>query len=191
MRATGEKNMITLKLVKPSIEIESSYDAYISEWEASGEEIVPLASSRTGRSFIELLKFWEENTTEKAYEMGWVPSTLYFLVDDAGEIYGASHIRHELNDYLFQVGGHVGYGIRPSERKNGYASKMLRLTLPLARQLGIGKLLVTCDKSNTASARTILNNGGILENEVRYEGETVQRYWIGLSVRVLDADGCK
>lgn len=169
-----------MKLMKPVIEMKEAYEAYISEWEISGERITPMASSRNGKEYRELLKIWEEEATEKAYEKGWVPSTLYFLIDEVGKIYGAVHIRHELNDYLFHVGGHAGYGIRPSERKRGYATKMLSLALPLAKQFGIAKLLVTCDKSNEASAKTIRNNGGILENEALYEGETVQRYWINL-----------
>lgn len=169
-----------MRLVKPSKELEEAYIDYISEWEGSGEEIVPLASSRNGKSYEELLKQWAENETDKAYERGWVPSTLYFLADDDGKIYGASHIRHELNEYLSRAGGHVGYGIRPSERGKGLAARMLGMTLPLAGQLGISKLLVTCDKCNPASAKTILKNGGILENEVLCDGEIVQRYWIAL-----------
>jgi predicted acetyltransferase len=118
--------------------------------------------------------------TDKAYEQNFVPSTLFFLVDENNRIYGALHIRHELNDYLFHYGGHIGYGIRPSERKRGYAAKMLSLSLPIVKEFGIKKALVTCSKENIASAKTIINNGGILENEVMEDGEMVQRYWIDI-----------
>jgi predicted acetyltransferase len=107
-----------------------------------------------------------------------VPAHTYFLVCNNKRIFGAINIRHCLNEYLFQFGGHIGYGIRPSERGKGYASLMLGMALPIAKKLGIDEVLVTCDKNNTASAKTIIKNGGILENEVMEEEEIVQRYWI-------------
>lgn len=90
------------------------------------------------------------------------------------------YIRHELNDYLLQYGGHIGYGVRSSQRRKGYASQMLSLALPIAKELGINKAPITCDKNNIGSAKTIMNNGGILENEVGNENEITQRYWIEL-----------
>ncbi|MPM89903.1 hypothetical protein SDC9_137018 [bioreactor metagenome] len=102
------------------------------------------------------------------------------MVEDNKRILGAINIRHYLNDYLLNYGGHIGYGIRPSERKKGYASLMLSLALSVAKELGINKALITCDKDNLGSARTIMKNGGVLENEVA-EGERItQRYWIEL-----------
>jgi len=77
-------------------------------------------------------------------------------------------------------GGHIGYGIRPSERKKGYATKMLELALALCRQKGMEKVLLTCDKGNIGSAKTMSKNGAVLENEVEENGKTVQRYWITL-----------
>ncbi len=112
------------------------------------------------------------------YEKELVPSSIYFLVDEDNKIHGAIDIRHELNDYLLQYGGHIGYGIRPSQRRKGYASQILSLALPIAKDLGISKALITCNKTNLGSARTIINDGGILENEVINEDEITQRYWI-------------
>jgi predicted acetyltransferase len=109
--------------------------------------------------------------------IGFVKASLYFLMD--GErILGAIDIRHSLNEYLIGVGGHIGYGVRPSERRKGYASIMLSLALPIANELGLKKILITCNKSNTASEKTILKNGGILENEIEDGDEIVMRYWI-------------
>ncbi|MFL0248606.1 GNAT family N-acetyltransferase [Candidatus Clostridium stratigraminis] len=168
------------RLIEPTIEMEKEYLEYIDEWEKSRENIVPYASRRSISNYEELLNFWRDMATSKAYEKGFVPSTLYFLVGEDKKIYGSLHVRHELNDYLLNYGGHIGYGIRPTQRKKGYASKMLSeaLLLPIIKELDIKKVLITCDKSNTASAKTIISNGGILENEIMEDGEVTQRYWI-------------
>ncbi|MBV7274292.1 GNAT family N-acetyltransferase [Clostridiaceae bacterium UIB06] len=89
-------------------------------------------------------------------------------------------MNHYLNDYLLNFGGHIEYGIRPSERKKGYASIMLAMALPIAKKLEINKVLITCDKRNLDSVKTIIKNGGVLENEVIEDGEIVQRYWVQL-----------
>ena len=114
----------------------------------------------------------------EVYSKGLVPATLYFLVDENHRIYGAIHIRHELNESLLFCGGHIGYGVRPSERRKGYATLMLQLVFPIVKSLGINQALITCNKTNLASASTIVKNGGVLENEVLYKGELVQRYWV-------------
>jgi len=167
-------------LIQPTLEMGKEYNDYISEWEKSGEEIVPYASRRTGVGYNDLIICWKDQATSKAYKEGFVPASLYFLIDENMRIYGALHIRHELNDFLLNYGGHIGYGIRPSERKKGYATKMLSLSLLIIKKLGIKKALVTCNKTNIASAKTILNNGGVLENEVIEDGEVTQRYWINI-----------
>ena len=89
-------------------------------------------------------------------------------------------IRHSLNEALLLDGGHIGDGVRPSERRKGYATAMIALALDECRKLGIEKVLMVCNKENTGSAKSIQNNGGVLENEINVEGETVQRYWIQL-----------
>lgn len=160
--------------------MEKEYVDYITEWEATEEKIVPNAAKRDSMSFKELVTKWKEYESERMYEKGLVPSSMYFLIDNHNKIYGAIDIRHELNDYLLQYGGHIGYGIRPSQRRKGYASQMLTLALPIVKELGISKALITCDKNNTGSAKTIMNNGGILENEVINGDEITQRYWIEL-----------
>lgn len=112
------------------------------------------------------------------YDLTHVPAATYFAVV-AGEIVGTVQIRHCLNASLLEHGGHIGYGVRPSRRRKGFASEMLRLALGKCRGLGIGKALVTCDKDNIGSMRTIIKNGGILENEtLQKDGTVLQRYWI-------------
>jgi len=109
----------------------------------------------------------------------FVPNT--FLVGVVGRtIVGRVSIRHELNAYLSKYGGHVGYGVVPSRRNRGYASQMLRLTLPIAARLGIARVLVTCDEDNSASRRVIEKAGGVFENVMQAPGTGVltRRYWI-------------
>lgn len=109
-----------------------------------------------------------------------VPASQYFGVYN-NRIVGTINIRHYLNDELLKHGGHIGYGVRPSERRKGYAAKMLALALEECRRLGIVRVLITCDKDNIGSARTIQKNGGILENEITDDnGEVIQRYWIDI-----------
>ena len=93
---------------------------------------------------------------------------------------GAVNIRHYLNESLLLNGGHIGDGIRPSERRKGYATAMIGLALEECKKLGIDKVLMVCDKENIGSAKSIINNGGVLENEVVVDGVTEQRYWITL-----------
>jgi predicted acetyltransferase len=112
---------------------------------------------------------------------GRVPSTfLVAVVDDV--IAGRVSLRHELNEFLNSIGGHVGYGVVASQRRKGYATAMLRETLPMARAVGIERLLVTCDETNEGSIRTIERNGGVLADSRPQPGTTVRklRYWIDL-----------
>ena len=95
---------------------------------------------------------------------------------------GAVNIRHYLNDYLIKYAGHIRDGIRPSERRKGFATEMIRLALIECKKIGIDKVLMVCDKSNIASSKTIIKNGGILENEfVDENGVIQQRYWIEIN----------
>jgi len=124
---------------------------------------------------------WLEKTLKircEAADYNLVNADTYFaLIND--EIVGMIQIRHKLNDYLLKFGGHIGYSIRPKERKKGYATKMLKLALEECRKLGIKKVLITCNKDNPASERTIIKNGGVFEDEITEDnGNIILRYWI-------------
>jgi len=110
-----------------------------------------------------------------------VPRNTYFLF--CGEkIIGRSEIRRELNDELRLIGGHLGADVRKSERKKGFGALILKLTLEKARELGLEKVLATCDKQNIASAKTIEKCGGVFEKEIMSEekGTIFLHYWFNL-----------
>lgn len=95
-------------------------------------------------------------------------------------IVGKLSLRHELNDFLKKIGGHIGYGVIEKYRRRGFASEMLLQSLPYAKELGISKVLVTCDDDNIGSIKTIEKGGGVLENKIEQEGDKPlkRRYWI-------------
>ena len=121
-----------------------------------------------------------KNSSEETVAKNWVPGTMLLAYDENHNLVGMINIRHRLNDYLLSYGGHIGYSVHPAYRQKGVATSMLSMAKKECQKLGIKKRLVTCDKTNIASAATIRKNGGILENEV-YEGYTlIQRYWIDI-----------
>lgn len=114
-----------------------------------------------------------------ASQTGWVNCHTYFGFVH-GRIIGSVQIRETLNDALLISGGHIGYGVLPSERRKGYGTQMLRLAMRRCRELGMDRVLITCDTGNAASAKTAMACGGVLENEVAHGGQLVQRYWIAV-----------
>lgn len=113
----------------------------------------------------------------------WVPATQFAGMEaESGKLVGMIQVRHSFNEYLRQFGGHIGYSVHPDHREKGYAKEMLRQVLPKCRELGLDKVLVTCDADNEASRRTILANGGVYESTVHEPDEDIdlERYWIAL-----------
>lgn len=119
-------------------------------------------------------------SSQETTPAGKVPSTQYLALDENEHLVGMVNLRHCLNDYLLEFGGHIGYSVRPADRKNGYAIQMLKLALDEAKALGIDRVRIACDRYNIASAKTIQANGGVLDGE-RYDPQDstlTQRYWI-------------
>lgn len=133
-----------------------------------------------GMAFRRYLQVLKEQVRGENLPPGYVPST--FLFAFAGSrIVGRVSIRHSLNAFLERVGGHIGYGVVPEFRRRGYATEILRQATAIAgRQLGLERVLVTCDDDNVASIRTIEKNGGVLENVVTGPdlAKPKRRYWI-------------
>lgn len=176
-----------MQLVLPSSEYKTSFLEAVREFQAD-----PIDNSTVQRykelsipeleadfeKYVETQKGFAEG---KGLPEGWVPATTLWLVD-GGEYIGRLSIRHRLTESLLQIGGHIGYDIRPSKRNQGYGSKILELALPVARSLGISKALLTCDESNVGSSKIIEKNGGVLESRVENPetGVSKLRYWIRL-----------
>lgn len=170
---------MNIKLVKLTPVYRPQLEDMMGEWLAAEQNFSPYAIRKNDyRDFDNYLA----NLELKEARDGFVPDSTFFCLDlDRNIFVGAVNIRHYLNEYLIQFGGHIGDGIRPSERRKGYATAMIRLALEECRKLGIPKVLMTCDRDNIGSAKSIMNNGGVLENEVLNEdGVWEQRYWIDL-----------
>lgn len=173
------KNDLPIRLVRLTAEYREQLNDMMSEWLSKEQDFSPYVIRKNDyRDFDTYL----ENLETKEEKDGRVPDSVFFCLDTQRNIFvGAVNIRHYLNESLLFTGGHIGDGIRPSERGKGYATAMIGLALEECRKIGIDRVLMTCDTSNAASARTIVKNGGVLENEViNEEGVPEQRYWITL-----------
>lgn len=141
---------------------------------------------------------WEKPSAEQSFEdfvakmrrheqgldlpQGFVPCTiLYAFV--GSEIAGRASIRHTLNEFLLNYGGHIGYGVIPAFRRQGIATQLLQASLKICRELKLDRVLLTCDENNVGSNKIIQSCGGKLENIHSFFSNQIPkcRYWIDLS----------
>ncbi|QRG68786.1 GNAT family N-acetyltransferase [Brevibacillus choshinensis] len=168
-------------LARPSLEYHEEYMAFYQEWKQSGEPIVPWIVDKDPSDFPAYLRYLEEEDKGENLKPGWVANSTYWLVNEQGKIAGAVNIRHELSERLLHTGGHIGYGVVPSQRRKGYATAILDQSLQLSRELGLKRVLVVCDEGNIGSEKTIVKNGGVFESAFTEEdGNVVRRFWIEL-----------
>ena len=172
-----------LLLLRPTAKYIPQYEAYRREFLDFGGSMDGAGGLRrleSGRAWLdEVERFSRPETVPE----GKVVSTQFILVREADDrLLGMLQLRHDLNDYLRRVAGHIGYSVRPSERRRGYAKRMLAMALDEARKLGLERVVISCSVENEASRRTILSNGGVFESTVLDEtdGELLERYWIEL-----------
>lgn len=179
----NEKSL-NLRLAKPTEEYKEQVMNYRKTFLENGEELSGCALLENVELFDEWIDF--EGRLSKEYGDNYVPSTVYLAIrEEDNKLVGIIDFRHELSDFLFNYGGNIGYSVLPEERRKGYAKKMLSLMLEICRKKGLERVLITCDKNNIASAKTIMANGGILENEIAdkniiSKSGFLRRYWIKL-----------
>lgn len=174
-------------LVKPTIEykeqaIEMMEEA--KEYDANNSSIFAgYSSMQKYESYEEWLEKLEADLDFENIKPGRVPAATYFSVRKSdNRIVGTINIRYELNEYLENFGGHIGYSIRATERRKGYGRKQLLLSLEKCLEIPIDKVLLTCKENNIGSERIIKSCGGVYE-DTRYsaeQGYNIKRYWINL-----------
>lgn len=166
-------------LIAPDVSYHSSWLEGSAEFDGSrrdggGAEDWTLEELEDARSFRRLVDALIAGASpETPRKPGYVPCTYLWMVE--GDTFlGSLAIRHDLNEFLFNEGGHIGYSVRPSARRRGHAAKGLADALPIARELGIPRALLTCDENNAGSRATIEKNGGIYEDSRKGK----RRYWV-------------
>ena len=169
-----------LTLVRPTLEWKEKALDYRQEHFENDEMIINGSEllDKTD-SYEDWLKSVTDNTSPDTVNPNWVVTDTFFAVDENERIVGIIDLRHTLNDFLKDF-GNSGYSVRPSERRKGVATAMIGLALEECKKLGIERALMVCDKDNIGSAKSIINNGGVLENEVIVDSVTEQRYWIDI-----------
>lgn len=173
-----------LYLAKPDLTYYEQYNEMMIEWNASKTRVAPwfldetFANIEEFAQFIRMLDDCEHGIVDKKF----ASTTSYFVIDEEGKLIGATSLRHYLTVEGYQTWGHIGYGVRPSERRKGYAVQMLGLMLEQAKEKKIRKVLIGVYEGNVGAWRTVEKCGGVLENTVHVENadEPIRRYWIDI-----------
>ncbi len=179
---------MNVKLIKMNYEYKDRLIEMLDEWKADIElnhtNHSPWAIFRNDPSDFDKYLEGLENR-EETEDM--VPDSTFFCIDtDRDRLVGAVNIRHYLNGNNYLTGGHIGDGIRPGERRKGYATAMIGLALKECRKLGLNKVLMVCNADNYGSEKSIINNGGVFESEITEDGKREKRYWITLNEETIE-----
>lgn len=170
-------------LTRPTSEYASQIVEYRQEFLDAGDSMDgtgPLRRTSNPEEYIQICLDHEDPLKVPSH---LVPATQFFFIRKSdNKLVGMIQVRHHFNDYLEKYAGHIGYSVRPSERRKGYAKEMLRMVLPFCREIGIDKVMITCIDGNTGSEKTILANSGVYEYTIHEpdENEDLKRFWITL-----------
>ncbi len=167
-----------LTFLLPSEQNRDDVLAFYKEFEDAGDSCIGFAKRKDYDAW--LTEMTNRNTGQNLPE-GFVRENFYLCYEGA-KLVGVFSLKFELTDYLLQYGGHIGYAVRPSERRRGLATQILKQGLSLCKNFGFDRVLCVCDDDNIGSEKVIQKNGGVLENELfdPEENVTVKRYWIEL-----------
>jgi predicted acetyltransferase len=177
------KHKQNVRLLRPSLELQSEFMDMVHDFVTAGEgekEFECQHALKDTAKYINDCHNWEKG---KNLPDGWVSESAFWLIRDDNVILGTSYLRHTLNDKLRIFGGNIGYKIRPGQRRKGYGTAILKLTITKAKLFGLKRVLITCDDDNIASAKIIEKNGGILKDKCYREplgSKLTRRYWIEL-----------
>lgn len=169
-------------LVIPDITLADEIRAYRQAFLDCGDSMDGTGSLRRRENPADWIADNIQCSRRETAPRNFVPATQFVYLRDDGKIVGMIQVRHELNAYLAKYAGHIGYSVRPDERRKGYASQMLHDALPYCREIGLDRVLITCNAMNEGSRRTIVKNGGVYDGTVHETNENVdiERYWIAL-----------
>lgn len=169
-----------IKLIRPTKELKEKALDFRQEFFDNGEKVI------NGSELLDQTENYDDwlasvtaNTSAKTVNPAWVVTDTFFAVDKTEKIVGIIDLRHTLNDFLRDL-GNSGYSVRPSERRKGIASEMLRQLLTIAVQSGMTELHLSVEKTNEPSIKTITKNGGVYERSFEFEGELADIYRIAL-----------
>lgn len=170
-------------LIRPTSEYASQIAEYRQEFLDAGDSMDGTGPLRRFEDPEEYVKVCKDYESTKEVSAQLVPATQFLFVRKCdNRLVGMIQVRHCFNDYLEKYAGHIGYSVRPSERRKGYAKEMLKMALPFCREIGLDKVMITCIDGNIGSEKTILANGGVYESTV-YEpshNRDLKRFWIEL-----------
>lgn len=182
--------MNEIELQLPVLAHEEAAKDFINEFFEAKEKIVNGSAMLDQMDYKSWLTQTVSNRLEETVKNGWVSATTFFAVRKCdGKIIGMIDIRHNLNnEFLARYGGHIGYSVRPSERRKGYATQMLEAALKYAKSLGINKVMLSCFSKNIPSAKMIEKCGGRLTETKLYDGETIISNSDGKTVNIYWLD---
>ena len=170
-------------LIRPTNEYATQIVEYRQEFLDARDSMDGTGPLRRFENPDEYIKTCAEYEDPEKIPSHLVPATQFFFVRKSdNKLVGMIQVRHRFNDFLEKYAGHIGYSVRPSERRKGYAKEMLGMALSFCREIGIDKVMITCIDGNIGSEKTILANGGVYEYTIHEpnENENLKRFWITL-----------